>query len=730
MKKLFADAASLLLITIMSFFFFWRFFFPTPQLLVTPDFGRSDAWNFSFPTKYFLGESLKNNALPLWSSKLGGGFPLFAEGQTGTFFLPNLILYRFLDPIIAYNMSLLLIPITIGWGMYVWLRVIKLSPVAAFFGGATLACSGLIMSQLPHITLLQGFSLLPWVMVATHQLSQKKSWRWIAILACIISQQIFAGFPQASFITILFAGGYAFWLTKRDKSSIMNIVRFGSALILALGLSAVQLLPSLEFLQESTARDGFSPADAAYFSYPPKHLVTMLDPFLLGNPKLGTYPAFSAFDGSIFWENTGFIGIIPLVFVFLSVLSFKKGRLRGVSLFFLISLFLSFLLMLGSHSPMYIIYSFWPFNLFRVPSRFLWVFVVSLIVLASLGIERFWTICTKNPLAKKLLVTGILLHGIFLIKIWTDYHAIQPAKDWLTAPPVIKRLPADATVYTVGSEQTHNRTFLTGGWQDVQPYEGLRNTMSPDSNLLWNISSTQVYAGRFLRRQSLIDTLLGGLLPLEGQTATVSAQAQKFFDIFGVTHVISTVPLTVEGPNPVLEFTDHSATFHVYANTTAVPRVYLAKSITLAQTFEEAVRKINEDSFIPGKDVLLETPMEIADTKEEPTDLSPATVDIIKESNTAMTVSVWHNSGRAILVLNDTFYPGWSAWVDQKETDIFPVNIKGRGIIIDQGDHTVVFRFEPQSVKVGAAISLTTLAIIGAGFLLSAAISRTRQKDP
>ncbi len=724
MKKRLPDAIAFITIAVLGVTFFWKFLFPVPQLLVTPDFGRSDAWHFSFPTKYLLSQSLKANSLPIWSSKMGTGFPVLAEGQTGTFFLPNLVLYKILDPVIAYNISFVLVVVSIGWGTYIFFRILNFSRLAAWFAGTTFAFSGLVMTELPHITLLQGFSMLPWVMIATHYLAQKKSLAAVCIFAVVISQQVLAGFPQAVVITLLLAGSYFVFSVIPAQAGIhpryieirpwipafagmtiwRDVVRFSFAILLALGLSAVQLLPSMEFLQNSSARGGFSPQDAAYFSYPLKHLITFLDPFRLGNPKFGTYPVFSTFDGSIFWENTGFIGILPLVFVALSLFHLKRRGLTRVALFFFICLALSFLLMLGSHSPLYIIYSLWPFNLFRVPSRFLWIFVVSLIVLSAIGIDRF----ARGPLAKSFLIICFIANTFFLMKTWENYQAIQPAQQWLAQPEIMQFLSPERRIYTIGNEITHNETFLTKGWQNMQPYYTLRNTLAPDSNVFWNIASTQVYAGRFLRRQALVDSLLKGIIQADANTATISAQAKKVINLFGVGQIISTVPIS----DPDVTETGTVGIIRVYQNPRAAKRTYLAHQPVLAQTLETAVRNMQEDSFVPGASVLVEQPLDIPNT-------TGGEAEITKETDTAVTIAVRGNPAASLLVLADTYYPGWRALVDGKETQILPVNINERGVLIDPGNHTVQFTYDPQSLKVGARISAISLLIIAMGFLRS-----------
>jgi len=59
-----------------------------------------------------------------------------------------------------------------------------------------------------------------------------------------------------------------------------------------------------------------------------------------------------------------------------------------------------------------------------------------------------------------------------------------------------------------------------------------------------------------------------------------------------------------------------------------------------------------------------------------------------------------------ILVLADTYYPGWKAYVDNKETKIFPANIVQRAIIVPKGKHIITFLYDPDSFRWGSIVSL------------------------
>ena len=68
------------------------------------------------------------------------------------------------------------------------------------------------------------------------------------------------------------------------------------------------------------------------------------------------------------------------------------------------------------------------------------------------------------------------------------------------------------------------------------------------------------------------------------------------------------------------------------------------------------------------------------------------------------------------LVLTDTFYPGWRAYVDGVETPIYQANYLFRAVPLNAGDHEVRFVYRPRTFVIGAALSITfLLAVVAAG---------------
>ncbi|HOV80010.1 MAG TPA: YfhO family protein, partial [Bacillota bacterium] len=67
-----------------------------------------------------------------------------------------------------------------------------------------------------------------------------------------------------------------------------------------------------------------------------------------------------------------------------------------------------------------------------------------------------------------------------------------------------------------------------------------------------------------------------------------------------------------------------------------------------------------------------------------------------------------------ILVLNDTFYPGWKVYVNGRETALLNVNYLFRGVPLKEGDHLVEFRYEPSTFRLGLLISAVSLTATAA----------------
>jgi uncharacterized membrane protein YfhO len=63
-------------------------------------------------------------------------------------------------------------------------------------------------------------------------------------------------------------------------------------------------------------------------------------------------------------------------------------------------------------------------------------------------------------------------------------------------------------------------------------------------------------------------------------------------------------------------------------------------------------------------------------------------------------------------VLTDSWFPGWKATVDGKNAPIHRVDYLIRGVSVPAGAHTVEFRYQPLSWRIGWIVSLAALLAI------------------
>jgi len=601
--------------------------------------------------------------------------------------------------------------LTFAGGIYLVVRLNGMKPLTGIFAAITCTFSGLPILQLTHITLLQGMSLLPVILALTILMYKRGAFPWMAILAIVISQQFFAGFPQATFLTLILAGAYACWQSYTKKAYALFLIFCVSCALGCIG-GAAQILPSWEFLKASSDPAGFTFTTATQYSMPLSNLITFLNPYALGNPRLGTYPPFYANDGGIFWENTAYFGLLPLFFILVAWLRSIKKPTVG---FYTAVLVGGIVMAWGKNSPVYLIFTIWPFTLFRVPSRFLWLALIAGVMVAA---EGFDVLLQKRSFkfVRLLLVISIILTGIQLTSSWWNYHMIVPAST-LLKPPTGHKTLIQGKAYTIGMTVAHNSFYIPHGYTAANPYISLyTKAYAPDANIMYGVNQHDIYAGRFLYRSFLADVILSDLTPSDTHTATVSSDLM--LNLLGIQTVISYLPLDTTTLTRINSATDGGITRSIYTNPNAVKRAYLVREATTAATVNEALRKLDDRSFVVGQTALLETRdvsvhSQLARFLHTEKPDTNGTVTITGATATNMMLSVDAGTKPALLILTDTYYPGWVARVDGTETTIYPANVKQRAIVIPQGAHTVEFSYQPKSVSLGLTITILTELLVG-----------------
>ena len=148
----------------------------------------------------------------------------------------------------------------------------------------------------------------------------------------------------------------------------------------------------------------------------------------------------------------------------------------------------------------------------------------------------------------------------------------------------------------------------------------------------------------------------------------------------------------------------------VYKNNHSLPRAFFLSDYVVISDEQEAL------DFLRSKDF---NPMDIVVLNEEPASFenrpdsqhNNASVEIKDYSPNKVILSI-NTPSRGILVLSDTFYPGWKAFVDWEETEIMKANVVMRAVVMPEGEHLVKFVYDPIPFNYGLRLGLCTLICI------------------
>ena len=115
------------------------------------------------------------------------------------------------------------------------------------------------------------------------------------------------------------------------------------------------------------------------------------------------------------------------------------------------------------------------------------------------------------------------------------------------------------------------------------------------------------------------------------------------------------------------------------------------------------------DDFDPAKTVVLEQePAEGPSQATEPSgsDLTGAEIKLYTPHRVEIEANL---DADGFLLLSDTFYPGWRAYVDGQEVQVYRADYLFRAVPAPAGRSEIVLVYRPLSVSLGVVISAASL---------------------
>lgn len=163
----------------------------------------------------------------------------------------------------------------------------------------------------------------------------------------------------------------------------------------------------------------------------------------------------------------------------------------------------------------------------------------------------------------------------------------------------------------------------------------------------------------------------------------------------------------------------------VYQNRLALPRAFLVDRVVRVNSGNAALSTVANPAFDLHATAVAERPI-FGLSRSKGREASPAgTARITHYGADRVTVEATAPRLR-MLVLTDTYFPGWTASVDGRPASVEQVDYLLRGVVVPAGTHQVEFRYRPVSWRIGWIISAAALIVLAA---VTAIGLRTRRRQ-
>lgn len=331
-----------------------NYFFPSDILNYLPSFSQ-EKWEkphnslladplYQFePWRNFAKERILKGELPIWNNQNANGVPFFANPQVAVLYPLNVIYYVFPVKVALWMIPLLKLYLFAVF-TYLYLRSLKCLKSISFIGAATATFAAFPITWLlwPHTNV---FIFFPIILYLTEKIYERKTLhhRLYVILSFAYLFMILGGHPgtiiHLTTIHLLYIL-FRFWGEKR------RMLPLYASIVLGFLLSALQLVPFLEYLSQSVAFEKRFFANPNVF-LPFISIVMNFFPFAFGAPHKEFYKQFSSTAN--FQELiAGYVGPAVLLLTIIGVYKFRKDKMVQIWGFIICMTFL-------------IAYKVWPF---------------------------------------------------------------------------------------------------------------------------------------------------------------------------------------------------------------------------------------------------------------------------------------------------------------------------------------------------------------------------------
>ncbi len=707
-----------------------------------------------YPWKNLVIQNLKNFQIPLWNPYNFSGAPLLANFQSSVFYPLNII-YLFVSQIYAWSILVALQPILAIVFTWAYAKQMKISNWGSILSSMAFGLSSFMNVWLEYNTIGHAILWLPFLLLSFEKHLESRRSYWLLLFSFGFFSSLSAGHIQIFGYVFLFTLIYILFrlLTTGNRRLILLWL---SVMLLSLGLGSLQLFPGVELIINSARSSHAYDSLINKMLIQPWQLVMVLVPDFFGNPVTRNYWLGDTYIGKVLS-----IGIIPLAFVYFSLINKKETLVK----FFVWSS--AVVLLLTTINPITMLLYRFDIPFFSSSSSTLGIFIFCfcLSILAGFGFDKFlekklkfkqyflWispffilflllflsVILLPKITAFANLSVGFrplfLVFGFFLLfllsllllkfkklksLIFSFFIALTLAElflffnkfnpfipSQLVFPPTpifgflketagINRYWGYGGAFIEANFATQYKIFSPDGYDPLYPKKyGEFIHSSSDGKILTSFSDQN-------RSDAVIAKGFGG------KDFYQNEYRLKVLDVLGVKYILDKLGNgSDENTYPERRFKQvySEREWKIFENLRASSRAFLTSNYRVYKNRQDFEMYFFSPGFNPSEEILVNQNFPF-----EPSSYSLAIKPITYNENE---IKFKNNSLKdAVLFLSDTYYPGWNAYVDGKRTKIYTADYAFRAVYFPKGEHTVEFKYEPISFKIGLGVSALSLFLL------------------
>ena len=757
-----------------------------PSILIIPMLikGRALYWGTPalqfIPWRMYALHRMLQGVVPLWNNLNGMGAPLIANLQLAFFYPPTWL--AFLAgalgeaPWMAWTHTLLILLHLIwgGIGMAKFVMKLGLGDLAQAVCSLSFSLCGYLVARLGFFSMIWTVIWLPWILLAIEQMITREKalykppsgiGRWIDVpLLILIAMMLLAGHAQLSWYILLYTAAWGMfrgWQQGGLKKLAVVVTKFCLACLLAAALSAIQLMPTAEYLFQSQRSTTVDYESGMAYSFWPWRFLTLFTPDLFGNPGLGDYWGYATY-----WEDAIYIGFLPITLA-ISTLRFlgKKpisnahlSEIKPVIRFLWLGITITVPIAIGWYSPIFpFLYRYIPtFNMFQGPARFMIWLEISIILLAGIGVELWRPATGKGLYWIRLSTAGAFSITIGALTAWAFMGNIRPS--FIRALAILGAWALGTGFLALSYPKNNNGSgrliwgiamivwvgldLLTADWflnpaVSIQFYSSraysiydLKAELGEHRLFIDNKDEYLLKFTRFFRFKSFLPdedpigirsvelpniNILDDIASVNNFDPLLPGRYERLMKTLGeLPNSLQSQWLALLDVGLVERVDQQDATRIKYEKIPEPTRFYWSTCPIFVHGGNEAFSAIQQQvlagTFQKENQVILEDP-KVNSSSACSYKAGQKIISLIRDNSIEIVFAVDTNKS-GWLVVADTWYPGWKANVDDKPVPIARANYMFRAVEVPEGNHIVKFIYRPFSFYLGIALSSLGLVFV------------------